>query len=148
MSEKIPIKRLDHVCWAVRKLDDALPLLTELMGMKLVGSWQNDDQGYRGVSLAVAGGTTQFELLEPLGDDSFLHQFLEERGPGLHHVTFEVEEIEAAAKAISDYGIEPFRGVNRFHGWAETYVHPKDSGGVLFQFFTEEDHEHDHEAPK
>ena len=53
--------------------------------MKLVGSWQNDDQGYRGVSLAVAGGTAQFELLEPLGDDSFLHQFLEERGQPVRH---------------------------------------------------------------
>ncbi len=148
MKDRIPIKRLDHVCWAVHKLEDALPLLTDLMGMKLAGRWQNEEQGFRGVSLEVPGGTGHFELLEPMGEDSFLHRFLKERGPGLHHVTFEVEDIEAAAQAVRDYGIEPFHGVQRSHGWAETYVHPKDSGGVLFQFYTEEDHNHEHEAPK
>jgi methylmalonyl-CoA/ethylmalonyl-CoA epimerase len=147
MKEKIGIKRLDHVCWAVHRLEDVLPLLTELMGMRVSGRWQNEEQGYRGLSLELPGGTAQFELLEPLGEDSFLHRFLQERGPGLHHVTFEVDDIDAAAQAIRDYDIEPFHGVQRFHGWAETYIHPKDSGGVLFQFYTEEDH-HEHEAPK
>ncbi len=154
MNDMIGIKRLDHVCWAVRKLDDVLPLLTGLMGMREKGRWQNDEQGYRGVSLEVPGGApgragAHFELLEPLGEDSFLRRFLEERGPGLHHVTFEVDDVDAAAQAMRDYGMEPFRGVQRGHGWAETYLHPKDSGGVLFQFYTEEeDHHHEHEPPK
>ncbi len=148
MSEQIGIKRLDHVCWAVHKLEDALPLLTELMGMRETGRWENEEQGFRGVSLELPGGTAHFELLEPLGEDSFLHRFLEERGPGLHHVTFEVSDIDSAAKAVRDYGIEPFRGVQRGHGWAETYIHPKDSGGVLFQFYIDEDHHHEPEPPK
>jgi len=153
MKDKIGIKRLDHVCWAVQKLDDVLPLLTELMGMRVAGRWQNDEQGYRGVSLEVPGGTpgragAHFELLEPLGDDTFIARFLRERGPGLHHVTFEVEDVDRAGAAISEYGIEPYRGVQRSHGWAETYIHPKDSGGVLFQFFVEEDHHHEPEGPK
>ena len=148
MSEQIGIKRLDHVCWAVRKLEDTLPLLTELMGMRETGRWENEEQGFRGVSLALPGGTAHFELLEPLGEDSFLHRFLEERGPGLHHVTFEVSDIDSAAQAVRDFGIEPFRGVQRGHGWAETYIHPKDSGGVLFQFYIDEDHHHEPEPPK
>ena len=142
MKDKIGIKRLDHDCWAVHKLDDVLPLLTELMGMRVASRWQNDEQGYRGVGLEVPGGTAHFEILEPLGDDTFLARFLRERGPGLHHVTFEVEDIDQAAAAIRAFGIEPFSGVRRSHGWAETYIHPKDSGGVLFQFFVEEDHVH------
>ncbi len=148
MSEQIGIKRLDHVCWAVHKLEDTLPLLTELMGMRETGRWENEEQGFRGISLELPGGTAHFELLEPLGEDSFLHRFLEERGPGLHHVTFEVSDIDSAAKAVRDYGIQPFRGVQRGHGWAETYIHPKDSGGVLFQFYIDEDHHHDSEPPK
>ena len=148
MSEHIGIKRLDHVCWAVHKLEDALPLLTELMGMRETGRWENEEQGFRGVSLELPGGTAHFELLEPLGEDSFLHRFLEERGPGLHHVTFEVSDIDSAAQAVRDYGIQPFRGVQRGHGWAETYIHPKDSGGVLFQFYIDEDHHHESEPPK
>ncbi len=50
---------------------------------------------------------------------------------------------------MRDYGIEPFRGVRRSYNGAETYIHPKDSGGVLFQFYTEdEEHHHEHESPK
>ena len=153
-NDKIGIKRLDHVCWAVRRIDDALPLLTGLMGMRVAGRFQNNEAGYRGVGLEVPGGG-QIEVLEPLNDDGFLARFLRDRGPGLHHVTFEVEDVDQAAQAIRDFGIEPFGGVQRSHGWAETYIHPKDSGGVLFQFFAEEgphdhehEHEHEHEAPK
>lgn len=148
MKEQIGIKRLDHVCWAVHKLEDTLPLLTELMGMRETGRWENEEQGFRGISLELPGGTAHFELLEPLGENSYLHRFLEERGPGLHHVTFEVSDIDSAAQAVRDYGIEPFRGVQRGHGWAETYIHPKDSGGVLFQFYIDEDHHHESEPPK
>ncbi len=148
MKEQIGIKRLDHVCWAVHKLEDALPMLTELMGMCETGRWENEEQGFRGVSLELPGGTAHFELLEPLGESSYLHRFLDERGPGLHHVTFEVSDIDSAAQAVRDYGIEPFRGIQRGHGWAETYIHPKDSGGVLFQFYTDEDHHHESEPPK
>jgi methylmalonyl-CoA epimerase len=147
MNENVGIKRLDHVCWAVRELDDALPMLTEALGMRVVNRWQSDEQGYRGVSLEVPGGGADFELLAPLGEDGFLSRFLRERGPGLHHLAFEVEEIDRAARAISDQGIEPFRGVRRSGGWAETYIHPRDSGGVLFQFFTDEDRVHEGERP-
>lgn len=137
------IKRLDHVCWAVASTEKQLSLLTGLFGMKVDGRWRNEEQGYAGVSLEVPGGNASFELLEPTSDDSFIARFLRERGPGLHHVTFEVHDIERTAAAIREYGIEPWGGVRRSHGWAETYIHPRDSGGVLFQFYVEEEpHEH------
>ncbi len=142
MKEKIGLKRLDHVCWAAYRIDDVLPLLTELMGMTVEGRFENREVGFRGVGLRVPGGTGHFEVLEPYDESSYLHRFLQERGPGLHHVTFEVEDIDRAARAIEDYGIEPMGGVQRSHGWAETYIHPKDSGGVLFQFYVEEEHHH------
>ena len=154
MPKGMGIKRLDHVAWAVWNLEDALPLLTELMGMTVEGRFEDPEVGFRGVGLRVPGGTGHFELLEPLDEDSYLHRFLNERGPGLHHVTFEVEDPDRAAQAIRDHGIEPMGGVRRSHGWAETFIHPKDSGGVLFQFYLEEeehphdpghDHSHSHE---
>ena len=145
MNDKMGIKRLDHVCWAANRIDDVLPLLTDLMGMTVEGRFENPEVGFRGVGLRVPGGTGHFEVLEPLGEDSYLHRFLRDKGSGLHHVTFEVEDIERAAQAIRDFGIEPFGGVQRSHGWAETYIHPKDSGGVLFQFSAEEEgHQHPH----
>jgi methylmalonyl-CoA/ethylmalonyl-CoA epimerase len=116
------------------------------MGMKVEGRFENPEGGFRGVGLRVPGGTGHFELLEPCGESSYLHKFLEERGPGLHHVTFEVEDAHAAAKAMEEYGIEPYGGVNESHGWVETFIHPAASGGVLFQFYHEDpDHVHEHE---
>jgi len=147
--EQIGIKRLDHICWVVWKLDDALPLLTDLFGMKVTARWHDEEEGFTGCALAIPGAApdqegTHFELLAPVGDDSFLARFLRQRGPGLHHVTFEVTDIDRAAAAIRDYGLEPWGGVRRrADGWTETFIHPKDSGGVLFQFYIEE-----HEARK
>jgi methylmalonyl-CoA/ethylmalonyl-CoA epimerase len=147
MANPIGIKRLDHVCWAVHKLDDVLPLLTELMGMTVEGRFENPEVGFRGVGLRVPGGTGHFEVLEPYDEKSYLYKFLNEKGPGLHHVTFEVEDADRAAAAITGFGIKPWGGVNRSHGWVETFIHPADSGGVLFQFYHEEEQHQGPEGP-
>ncbi len=155
-NKAMGIKRLDHVAWVVNKLEDALPLLTELMGMTVEGRFEEPEVGFRGVGLRVPGGTGHFELLEPYDETSYLHKFIAEKGPGLHHVTFEVEDVRTSAKAMETFGIEPWGGVNETHGWAETFIHPNDSGGVLFQFYHEDaehralhekghDHAHSHE---
>ena len=128
------IRRMDHVCMVVPKLDERLLMLTELFGMKLLGRWENPRAGYNGATLDVPGGNTQWELLEPAGEDSFLVKFLRERGPGLHHVTFEVESVEKATEALKQYGMEPFGG-RYYDTYKEVYVHPRDSGGVLFQLY-------------
>jgi len=128
------IKRMDHVCMVVAKLEDRLPMLTELFGMKVAGRFDNPSAGYNGVVLDIPGGDAQWELLEPNGDDSFLVRFLKERGPGLHHVTFQVESVEKATKALQDFGYEPFGG-RSYERYKEVYVHPRDAGGVLFQLY-------------
>ena len=128
------IKRMDHVCMVVRKLDERLPMLTQLFGMRVVGQFENPEAGYNGVALDIPGGGAQWELLEPRGEESFLTRFLDERGPGLHHVTFEVESVEQATEALREQGYEPFGG--RSHdGYSEVFIHPRDSGGVLIQLY-------------
>jgi methylmalonyl-CoA/ethylmalonyl-CoA epimerase len=118
----------------VPKLDERLPMLTELFGMKVLSRWENAQAGYNGATLEVPGSNTQWELLEPSGEDSFLVRFLRDRGPGLHHVTFEVASVEQATEALKRYGMEPFGGRN-YEKYKEVYVHPRDSGGVLFQLY-------------
>lgn len=130
----IGIKRMDHVCMVVARLDDRLPMLTQLFGMKLAGRFENPEAGYNGAVLDVPGGGAQWELLEPAGENDFLRRFLAERGPGLHHVTFEVESIDRAVEAMESYGYAPFRG-RTMERYKEAFLHPKDSGGVLFQFY-------------
>lgn len=128
------IKRMDHVSMVVPKLEERLPMLTELFGMRVLGRWQNPQAGYNGVALEIPGSNTQWELLEPAGDDSFLMRFLRDRGPGLHHVTFQVESVEKAIQALREYGFEPFGG-RTFDHYKEVYIHPRDTGGVLFQLY-------------
>jgi methylmalonyl-CoA/ethylmalonyl-CoA epimerase len=128
------IKRWDHVCMAVAKLDERLSMLTELFGMKILARWENPAAGYNGATLSVPGSKVYWELLEPAGEQSFIERFLNERGPGLHHVTLEVESVNSATKALRAYGYQPFGG-RAFNDYKEVYVHPRDSGGVLFQLY-------------
>ncbi len=137
------IKRVDHISWAVWSIGETLPMLKDLFGMTEVERFRNEERGYVGIILSIPGGNLQLELLEPTSDESYIARFLRERGPALHHVTFEVNDIFRAGEAIRRFGIEPWGGVVTHGGWGETYIHPRDSGGVLFQFFQElEPHEH------
>lgn len=133
--ESLGIMKLDHVAVAVWKVDDYLPFLTELFGMKEVGRFDSEEEGYAGVTLDVPGGNTQWEIVEPTSDDSFLTRFLKERGPGLHHATFQVEDIEKAAEILRARGIEPFGGVRVAPTWKELFIHPQDGWGVLIQLY-------------
>jgi methylmalonyl-CoA/ethylmalonyl-CoA epimerase len=136
-------KRVDHVCMAVWKIDDQLPFFTELFGWAEAGRFRNEEAGFAGVVLDVPGADgqrqMQWELLEPIGEDSFIAKFLRERGPGLHHVTLEVADADAAAAAMRARGIEPFGGPRVSWDWKEMFIHPKSSGGVLFQLYEQLD---------
>lgn len=143
------IKRVDHVSMAVWKIDEHLPLLTELFGMRLVERYRNQAEGYNGVALEImtsqGQSPIQWEILEPNSDESFLVRFLQQRGPGLHHVTFEVEDVDRAAEALRKRGIEPHGGVRENGGWKELFIHPRDTGGVLIQLYQYAgQHAHEH----
>lgn len=129
------IKRLDHVAMAVWDLEEQAGLFERVFGWKVVDRFENRAEGYRGMTLEIAPGQAQFELIAPIGDDNYVARFLRERGPGLHHVTFEVEDPQATAAAMRRNGIEPLHGVRVTDGWEETFMHPRDSNGVLFQFY-------------
>ena len=131
----LPIKRIDHVAIAAESIDERVRFLSELFGMKPGARYDNPQDGYNGVELSIPGSDTKWEVIEPAGENSFVTRFLGQRGPGLHHVTFEVTDIEAAAKVLRERGIEPFR--MRVEGaWnKELFIHPRDTGGVLIQLY-------------
>jgi methylmalonyl-CoA/ethylmalonyl-CoA epimerase len=137
------IKRVDHVCMAVWKLEDQLPFFTDVFGWQEAGRFRSEAAGFAGVVLDVPGADgqrqMQWEILEPAGENSFIEKFLRERGPGLHHVTLEVDDADAAASRLRECGIEPFGGPRVSFDWKEMFIHPKSSGGVLFQLFEQLD---------
>ena len=128
------IKRIDHVSVVNGDLEDRVRFYTELFGMEVDERFDAPDAGFKGVALKIPGSPTQWEILEPLGEDSFLHRFLADRGAGMHHVTFEVEDITKAAAALRAYGVEPF-GESVAGEWKQLFLHPRDTGGVLIQLY-------------
>jgi methylmalonyl-CoA/ethylmalonyl-CoA epimerase len=124
--------RLDHLGIAVISIDESLDLYRAL-GLEAAGIETVPGQGVRVAMLPA--GTTRIELLEPLGPDSPVAKHLERRGPGLHHVCVEVEDIGAVMRRLRGSGVqllsdEPQPGAG---GALVCFIHPKSAGGVLIE---------------
>lgn len=136
-------KRVDHVSMAVWSIDESITFFTDVFGWKEAGRFRNPEAGFSGVVLDVPGPDgqrqMQWEILEPIGEDSFIAKFLRERGPGLHHVTIEVGNADEAASGLRSHGIEPFGGPRVSYDWKEMFIHPKASHGVLIQLYEQLD---------
>jgi methylmalonyl-CoA/ethylmalonyl-CoA epimerase len=123
--------RIDHIGVAVEDLDAAIALHEEAYGMALVHREVVEEQGVEAVLLDV--GENHVELLRALSDDTPVGKFVAARGPGLHHVAYQVPDIEAALASLKQAGARlidetPRTGIRSSR---VAFVHPKSSGGVL-----------------
>jgi methylmalonyl-CoA/ethylmalonyl-CoA epimerase len=123
--------RIDHIGVAVEDLDAAIALHESTYGMALAHRETMTEQGVEAVLLDV--GENHVELLRPLAQDTPVGRFLASRGPGLHHVAYQVPDIEAALAALKAADVRlideaPRIGIRRSR---VAFVHPKSSGGVL-----------------
>lgn len=132
----LPIKRVDHISMAAASWRDQSARLERLLGFKFLHDWKPDaEDGFSGCVSQVRGTGIEFEVISPAGPKSFVQRFLDESGPGLHHITVEVTDIEEAAAELERQGMKPFGGITDDGAWRLTYIHPKDSGGILWQLF-------------
>src|SRR3954467_13261056 len=125
------LSAIDHVGVAVEDLDQAIATYQDQLGMALVHRETVEEQGVEAVLLDV--GDTHVELLSPLGPDTPVGKFLERKGPGLHHVAYRVEDIEAALEQLRGQGVdlidsEPRTGIRNSR---VAFLHPKATGSVL-----------------
>jgi methylmalonyl-CoA/ethylmalonyl-CoA epimerase len=116
---------------AVDDLDAAVRTYETLFGGRLEHRERVDDQGVEAASMRV--GDSRVELLGALGEDTPVGRFLAKRGPGMHHVAYEVADVEAAIAQLSEAGVElidtaPRRGM---FGLQVAFVHPESVHGVL-----------------
>lgn len=123
--------RIDHVGIAVSDLDAALSLYESSYAMKLVHRETVEEQGVEAVLLDV--GENHVELLSPLGDETPVGKFLAKKGPGIHHVAYQVTDIDATLAGLSEAGLrlidsEPRVGIR---GSRVAFLHPSATGGVL-----------------
>ena len=123
--------RIDHIGLAVADLESAIELHTQTYGMPLVHRETIAEQGVEAVLLDV--GENHVELLRPLADDTPVGRFLEKRGPGLHHVAYQVTDVEATLAQLRDQGVRLIDETPRtgIRGSRVAFLHPSASGGVL-----------------
>ena len=122
---------IHHLGVAVEDLDEALSTYERLFGARLEHRETVPDQGVEAASLWI--GADRVELLASLGDETPVGKFLASRGPGMHHVAYEVADVGAALDELSANGAEliderPRRGL---FGLEVAFVHPDAAQGVL-----------------
>jgi methylmalonyl-CoA/ethylmalonyl-CoA epimerase len=123
--------RIDHVGLAVADLEEAIDLHVNVYGLSLVHRETVAEQGVEAVLLDV--GENHVELLVPLADDTPVGKFLARRGPGLHHVAYQVTDIDATLAALREQGVRLIDEQPRFgiRGSRVAFLHPAASGSVL-----------------
>jgi methylmalonyl-CoA epimerase len=123
--------RIDHIGVAVEELEPALELYRDSFRLQLAHREVVEEQGVEAVLLDV--GENHVELLAPLGPDTPVGRFLERQGPGLHHVAYQVSDIDATLASLREAGLalideQPRIGIR---GSRVAFMHPRATGGVL-----------------
>ena len=108
------LRNVHHVGIAVDDLDASLLVYEELFGARLEHRESVEDQGVEAASLRV--GESRIELLRPLGPDTPVGRFLAKRGPGMHHVAYEVGDLDAARALRAAGRVRPPGGDRRRSG--------------------------------
>jgi len=123
--------RIDHIGVAVEDLDAGIELYEKSFEMDLVHRETVESQGVEAVLLDVGDG--HVELLAPLGPDTPVGKYLERKGPGLHHVAYAVDDIDAALERLGAAGVELIDSEARvgIRDSRVAFLHPRSTGGVL-----------------
>ena len=122
---------IHHLGVAVEDLDAALATYERLFGAEVEHTATVEDQGVRAASLRIGGG--RVELLEPLGEDTPVGRFLAKRGPGMHHVAYEVSDLQATLAELAKAGADLIDEQPRpgLFGLEVAFIHPDSVPGVL-----------------
>lgn len=123
--------KINHVGIAVKSIEATLPLYRDTLGMAFEGTEEVAEQKVRVAFLSV--GESRIELLEPTAEDSPVAKFLEKNGEGIHHLAYQVENLERVLAELLAKGVRlidetPRKGA---HGTRIAFLHPKSTGGVL-----------------
>lgn len=120
----------DHIAIAVHRLADAPAVLVGALGG--TPAYGAPTGPYNFYQWRFANGA-RLEVLEPSAADSFLHRFLAQRGPGIHHVTFKVPSLKQACARAESHGYEIVGYDDSDPEWAEAFLHPRRALGIVVQ---------------
>jgi len=125
--------KLDHIAIAVEDADETARRYEQLFGLKVKHTEKVVPQKTKVGFLPI--GETNLEMVEPIGEDSPLANYLQKRGPGLHHLCFEVEDIDSELERLAADKVELIDRTARegAHNTRIAFIHPRATGGVLIE---------------
>ena len=125
------ISHIEHLGIAVRSIEEALPYWENVLGLKCYNIEEVADQKVRTAFLKI--GEVKIELLEPTSGESTIAKFLEDKGPGIHHIAYAVKDIESALAEAEEKGLRLIDKTPRAgaEGLTIAFLHPKSTEGVL-----------------
>lgn len=128
------IEGLHHIGIAVKSLDEAIHLYRDILGLRFEGVFVSQEQKVKAAFFSI-GKDTRIELLEPTTSESTLARFLEKHGEGIHHIAFQVQNIEDALNQLKKNGVELIDSVPRTgaHETKVAFIHPKSTRNVLVE---------------
>jgi methylmalonyl-CoA/ethylmalonyl-CoA epimerase len=129
------IKRIDHIAIVVEDIDSALAFWRDALGLDLEHVEEVTEQ--QSIVAFLPAGESEVELVKPTTDDSGVARYLSKRGPGIHHICFEVEDIESALVDLKSKGVRlinetPAIGAG---GKMIAFIHPESTNGVLVELY-------------
>ena len=129
------VKRIDHIALVVEDIDKALDFWQEALGMKL--SHMEEVPSEHSIVAFLPAKESEVELVSPTAPDSGVARYLKKRGPGMHHICFEVYDIEATMEHLKNQGIrlineKPEIGTG---GKKIAFIHPESTHGVLVELY-------------
>lgn len=127
------VRSVHHVAFAVEDLDAALGTYQRLFGARIELRGRMEDQGVEAAYLRIGDG--RIELVSALGEDTPVGRFLAKRGPGMHHVAFEVADVAAALRSLVSAGADVNDQDPRtdLGGHEVSFIHPDSNHGVLVE---------------
>jgi methylmalonyl-CoA/ethylmalonyl-CoA epimerase len=126
-------KRITHVGIAVKNGEHSSKLFSKLLGKEAEHTEHVSDQGVKATFFRI--GEAGVELLETTSLDSTIAKFIEKRGEGVHHLSFEVDDIESEIARLKHEGFQMIDAIPRVgaDGYRIAFLHPKSTNGVLVE---------------
>ena len=136
----VGITAIDHLGHAHGDCDELAAWYRRVFGMTSVDRFTTSE--FVQVVMETPGGQLRWEAMHPADDASFVARFLDRRGSAMHHIAFKVADWDAAVSACVAHGVQPFRestgAADDGARWMDGFIHPRQTGGMLVQFFWEE----------
>ena len=129
------INRISHIAIVVDDIDQALAFWRDALGLQLDHVEEVPEQ--QSIVAFLPTGESEIELVQPTSDDTGVARYLHKRGPGMHHICFEVEDIQASLEQLKQKGIRlinesPMTGAG---GKKIAFIHPESTHGVLVELY-------------